>query len=245
MSFFCRARSAGVSSSRSCDLVARDHGFEIGRIAEEIRIDQGCCKRIGAAERDAAAALGAQQADVQGKAGARVALAAVIVGHRHAEMQLDVGHVEVRAGFQEAAAFGEVRCHRSAAFAPVLADRAQQPRNALQRQAVEVRIVRHVAEHEIGMVLQVLPDPGQMMPAFNAVLSECRRRRRRPTASAVAGSGTRRRRRSPRAARGSVSVSLPWRYSTPTARLPSNRMRVACAWVSTRKLARLPIWGWR
>src|ERR1700733_13225021 len=32
--------------------------------------------------------------------------------------------------------------------------------------------------------------------------------------------------------------SLPCRYSTPTARWPSNKMRVACAWVSTRRLLR-------
>ena len=154
-------------------LEARDHGFQIGRIAEEIRIDQRRGKRIGAVERNAAAALRPQQADVAGKAGAAVALAAVIVGHRHAEMQLDVGNVEVGPGFQEAAAFGEIRGHRPAAFAPVLADGPQQPRQRLQRDAVEVRIVRHVAEHEIRMVLQVLPDAGQMMHAGDAVLAKC------------------------------------------------------------------------
>ena len=132
----------------------------------------GCGKRIGAAERNAAAALRPQQADVAGEAGAAVALAAVIVGHRHAEMQLDVGDVEIRPRLQEAAAFGEIRGHRPAAFAPVLADRPQQPRDAAERDAVEVRIVRHVAEHEIRMVLQVLPDAGQMMHAGDAVLAE-------------------------------------------------------------------------
>ena len=107
-----------------------------------------------------------------GKAGAAMALAAVIVGQRHAEMQLDVGHVEVGPGFQEAAAFGKIRGHRPAAFAPVLADRPQQPRQRFQRDAVEVRIVGHVAEHEIGMVLQILSDAGQMMHAVDAVLDQ-------------------------------------------------------------------------
>src|SRR3982074_2099279 len=40
-------------------------------------------------------------------------------------------------------------------------------------------------------------------------------------------------------------TSLPWRYSTPTARLPSNRMRLPRAFVSTRRLGRGPILGGR
>jgi len=43
----------------------------------------------------------------------------MIVDHRHAEMELDIGHIEVGTGFEEAAAFGDVRCHRSAPLAPV------------------------------------------------------------------------------------------------------------------------------
>jgi hypothetical protein len=88
-------------------------------------------------------------------------------------MQLDVGDVEVGPRFQEAAAFGEIRGHRPAPFAPVLADGAQQPRHRLHREAVEVRIVRQVAKDEIRMVLQIMPDAGQMMHAGNAVLAEC------------------------------------------------------------------------
>ena len=44
---------------------------------------------------------------------------------------------------------------------------------AFSERAVEVRIVRHVAKDEIRMVLQILPDAGQMMYAGNAVLAEC------------------------------------------------------------------------
>ena len=103
-----------------------------------------------------------------------MSLAAVIVGYRHAEMQLDVGNVEIGPRLQETAALGEIRRHRSAALAAVLADRAQQPRQSLQREAVEIRIVGHVAEHEIRMVLQILPDSRQVMHAWNAVLAERR-----------------------------------------------------------------------
>ena len=130
MSFFCSARSAGVSISRRVVLKPATMVSRSSALAEEVRIDQRRRERIGAAERDAAAALRPQQADMAGEAGAAMALAAVIVGHRHAEMQLDVGHVEVGPGLQEAAAFGEIRGHRPAALAPVLADRAQQPRHA-------------------------------------------------------------------------------------------------------------------
>ena len=73
-----------------------------------------------------------------GEAGAAVALAAVVVGQRHAEMQLDIGHVEVGPGFQEAAAFGEVRRHRPAPFAPVLADGPQQPRQRLSEMPLKL-----------------------------------------------------------------------------------------------------------
>ena len=74
-----------------------------------------------------------------GKAGAPARLAAVIVDHRHAEMQLDVGHVEVGAGFQEAAAFGEIRGHRSAPFAPVLRDALKIRAMPLNDSAGEIR----------------------------------------------------------------------------------------------------------
>ena len=72
---------------------------------------------------------------------APVALAAVIVDQRHAEMQLDIGDVEVGAGLQEAAAFGEVRGHRPAALAPVLSDGAKLVHDAAERHAGEIRTV--------------------------------------------------------------------------------------------------------
>ena len=97
---------------------------------------------------------------------------------------------------------------------------------ALQREAVEVRIVGHVAEHEIRMVLQVLSDARQMMHAGDAVLAKRCARRRRRTASGVAGSGTRRRRRSPRAARGSASSPCP----AGIRRRPRACLRTGCGW---------------
>src|SRR4051794_3723450 len=108
-----------------------------------------------------------------GEAGAPVTLATVVVDHRHAEMQLDVRHLEVRPGLQEAAAFGKIRRHRPAAFAPVLADGAPYPRQALERYSGEVRIVGAVAENEIRMILQVLADAGQMMHGRDAVPRQC------------------------------------------------------------------------
>jgi len=70
---------------------------------------------------------------------AAVALAAVIVGERHAEMELDVRHVEI-GRFQEAAAFGEFEVNgprRSRRYWPI----ARNSRGRLSANAVEVRIV--------------------------------------------------------------------------------------------------------
>ena len=178
-----------------------------------------------------------------GEAGAAMALAAVVVDHRHAEMQLDVGDVEIGPRLQEAAAFGEIRGHRPAPLPAILRDAAEQPRQALERGAEEIRAVRHVAEDEIRMVLQILADARQMMHAGNAVLGQSAALS--PTPESISSCGdwnapedriTSRRARI-------VFVSLPCTYSTPTARLPSNRMRVARANVSTRRLARLFICG--
>ena len=87
-------------------------------------------------------------------------------------MQLDVGHVEVGPGLEEAAAFGEVRGHRPAPLAPVLRDALEDPRDAAERQAGEVRRVGGEAEHEIRMILQVLPDAGQMVHGRDAVFRQ-------------------------------------------------------------------------
>src|SRR5258705_8230901 len=103
-------------------LEACDHDIDIGLFAEEIWIDRRRSKRIGALQPDAAAALWPQQADMAGEAGAPARLAAMIAHHRHAEMQLDIRHVEFGAGLEEAAAFGDVRRHRSAPFAPGFGD---------------------------------------------------------------------------------------------------------------------------
>ena len=90
-------------------------------------------------------------------------------------MQLDIGHIEVGAGLEEAAAFGDVRCHRSAPLAPKLRDALEDSGDAAKRQAGEVRRVRGEAEYEIRMILQVLPDAGQMMRGRDAVFLQRRR----------------------------------------------------------------------
>src|SRR5205085_10872148 len=97
-------------------LVARDHRFQILRLAEEIRTVHRRLHRLCTARADMAAALRPELTDVTGKARAPVPLAAVVVDHRHAEMQLDVRHLEIGPGFEEAAAFGEIRGHRAAAL---------------------------------------------------------------------------------------------------------------------------------
>ena len=139
-------------------------------VAEEIRIDRGRrCAGSALCSQTLPRLFGTQQADMAREAGAPARLAAVVVHHRHAEMQLDVGHVEVGAGFEEAAAFGDVRRHRPAPLAPVLRDALEDSRDAAERQAGEVRRIRGEAEDEIRMILQVLSDAGQMVRGGDAV----------------------------------------------------------------------------
>src|SRR6185312_6627604 len=113
-------------------LEAGDHGIDIGFGAKEIRVDGGWFQRIGASQPDAAATLRTQQADMAREAGAPARFAAMVVHHRHAEMQLYVGYIEVWAGFEEAAAFGDVRCHRSAPLAPILRNALEDSRDAAE-----------------------------------------------------------------------------------------------------------------
>src|SRR6266403_71597 len=148
------------------------HGINVGIFAEEVRIDRRRSKRIGALQPDPAAALWPQHANMAGEAGAPARLAGVIVQHRHAEMQLDIGHVEVGASFEEAPAFGDVRGHRSATLAPVLRNSLENSRDAGKRQAGEIRRVRGEAEYKVRMILQVLSDAGQMMRGCDAVLRQ-------------------------------------------------------------------------
>ncbi len=150
-------------------LVAGHHGLHVGLLAEEIRIDQRRVHRIRTPELDAAAAFRAQQADMAGEAGAPSRLAAMIVDHRHAEMQLDIRHIEIGPGFEEAAAFGDVRRHRAPPLPAVLADPLEDAPDAAERQPGEVRIVGRVAEHEVRMILQIPADARQVMAHGNAV----------------------------------------------------------------------------
>src|SRR5207248_1019698 len=196
---------------------AGDHGLEVGILTEEIRIHRRFSKRVGALEPDAAAALRPQQADMTGEAGAPARLAAMVVHHRHAEMQLDIGHVEVGPGLEEAATFGGVRGHRPSPLAPVLRDAFEDPRNAGKRQAGEVRRVRGKAAHEIRMILQVLAATLQVctdaMPSFASVPAS-------PMPDSISSCGVWNapaERSTSRRARICL-VSLPCRYSTPTAR---------------------------
>src|SRR6266404_9445551 len=97
------------------------------------------------------------------EAAAPAAFAAVVVDQRHAEMQLDIGYIEIGVGFEKSAAFRKIGGHRPTAFAPVLPDGANLVHDAAERHAGEIRTVGHVGEDEIRMVLKVLPDAGKMM----------------------------------------------------------------------------------
>src|SRR5712664_3531010 len=61
----------------------------------------------------------------------------------------------------------------SAAFAPVLHDGAKLMHDATERHAGEIWAVGQVGEDEIRMVLQILPDAGQVLRGRDAVLGQC------------------------------------------------------------------------
>src|SRR3981081_74224 len=93
------------------------------------------------------------------EAAAPATLAAVVVDQCHAEMQLDVGYIEIGGGFEKSAAFRKIGGHRPAAFAPVLPDGAKLVHDAAERHAGEMRTVGHVGEDEIRVLRQALPSP--------------------------------------------------------------------------------------
>ena len=132
------------------------------------------------------------------------------------------------------AALGKIRGQRWVLLAPVLADRLQQPRQAFQREAVEVRLSGRVAENEVDVVLQILPDAGRRWQCLDAVPAEAALS---PTPDSINNCGVW---NAPEARITSATAlricfnSLPCRYSTPTSSPASNRMRVAAP-VSTRR----------
>ena len=152
------------------DLEALDHRIEIVDLAEEVRIDARRCVRIGAGDRDGAPALRPQQADMARIAVAPMLLARMVVDHADDEMQLDVGRGQVALGLQECAGFGEIGRHCAVPLALVALRRRCQLAESLHRIAEKIGVVRAVAEGEVGVVLQVPADAGQMMRDGNAGL---------------------------------------------------------------------------
>ena len=115
-------------------------------------------------------------------------------------------------------------------------DAFEDPRDAGKRQAGEVRRVRGKAEHEIRVILQVLADALQVMHGRDAEFRE---------RAGIADAGQHQQLGRLERAGGKdhfAGADLPRLIALtvfdPTARLSSNRIRVACAWISTRRLAR-------
>ena len=156
----------------SCEAEARDHVVEVARVVEERGIDARCRERIGAVQRDRAAAARPQQAHVARQPVAGVQLARMIVDERDDEVQLDVRRVGFGARLQEAAAFREIRRQHAAPFAAKTRQLAQHAQAAAHGHAHRVDAARAVAEDEIRMILQVAADAGQVGVHGDALLLE-------------------------------------------------------------------------
>ena len=106
---------------------------------------------------------------------AEMPVAAVIVGHGHAEVELDVRHREVRIGLEKAAAFGDIRGDHADAVTPVAPDLRPEMAKSRERHAEIVQALRTVTEGIVDMVLQVLADAGRMMHDIDADALQIRR----------------------------------------------------------------------
>src|SRR5258705_10214814 len=96
----------------------------------------------------------------------------MLVNLRNEEVHVNIGHLELGTGFEETAAFGDVRGHRSAPLAPVLCDPLEDSRDAGKRQAGEIRRRRSKSGNKVRMILQVLSDTRQMVRGCDAVLRQ-------------------------------------------------------------------------
>ena len=165
MSYFCNARSAGVSSSRRVILNPATMVSRSSASPKKFGSISGRRHRIGAAERRRCRGSSA----AAGRRGRRSRCPSGACGRdrRPCAMQkCNWISGTSRSGrvFRKpphSAKFDVIGPRRSRRYWPM----PEHPRQRLQRQAGEIRLVGHVAEHEIRMVLQVLSDAGQMMHA--------------------------------------------------------------------------------
>jgi hypothetical protein len=88
--------------------------------------------------------------------------ARMIIDYSCHEVELDVRDRQIGPGLHEPARFGEVRGHHAAPARLVAAHLAPEPHQAGRRQAEEVEALGLIGEDEIGMILEVLPDAGQV-----------------------------------------------------------------------------------
>ena len=118
------AGQRGLLQDRAHQLEAAHQALDVVALGEEVGVDPRCRQRIGAGQRDAAAALGPQQAYVARVAVAERGLAAMVDQLADHEVQLQVGCRCVGPALDEAAGLGEVGGQHAAALAPPLEDAA-------------------------------------------------------------------------------------------------------------------------
>ena len=239
------ARSDGAAISRCVSLTPATSVSTSSGSARKAGSISGSASGSGLGELHRSAALRLQRADVAGHAAAPAQLARVVLDHRDDEMELDVGLGEIGPRLEEAAGLGEIGRRHAAPLAAIARNRRDERRERAERQAEQVARARGVAEHDVGVVVQIGADARQVDERRDRRARAAPPPRRRPTASAVAASRRRRARRSSRAAPATSRLTPRWRISAPIARLPSNSSRSARACVSTRRLGRLPRCGLR
>ena len=126
------------------------------------------------------------------KAVSKVPGTPVIVGHAHAEMELDIGCGQVRIRLEEAATLGDIGSDHSYAVAAVAPDFLPQLAETGERHTEIVQAPGTVAECKIDVILEILTNAGRMVHNFNAKRLQFGMRYQHPIASAVAATEMRR-----------------------------------------------------
>ena len=158
-------------------LDATDHPFHVIRVLQEARIDQRRGAWVGITQGDVAPALGTQNADVT-----RVAVAhaeqqveAVVIQFGGGQVQLQIGNLLLRPGFDKAPGFRHVGGELPGTTVEEV-DKAFQAgsEQGSRRQAQGVLAKALVNHQGIRVVLQIFAHAGQVVNQGNIVFSQFR-----------------------------------------------------------------------
>src|SRR6185312_393307 len=141
-----------------------------------VEADRGRLPRIGGLERDRAAACRSHRADMSLEAMPRLSRAAVVTRRDRQEVILEVGMLDADMAADETAGLEMVGGTESGAEERPLDADQELPQRVLQHGVERDRLQAAVLDVGLDVVLQVLPDTGQVLHDGNAMLTQMVRR---------------------------------------------------------------------